>query len=161
VKLHTGYFAGTGHMMLDRVSQNASDLCRLVQEFPDITFVVMHIGYPFQEQMIALAKHYPNVAIDMCWAWIVNPAASVRFVKDFLMAVPSNKLLTFGGDYVAVEQVVGHAKVARRGLTRALSELVHEGWLSVGEALALVPELMNGNARSIFGQGSAEGAAGA
>lgn len=161
VKLHTGYFAGTGHMMLERVSRNAAGPCRLVQEFPDITSVLMHIWYPFQEQMIALAKHYTNVVIDMCWAWIVNPAASVRFVRDFLMAVPSNKLLTFGGDYVAVEQVVGHAKVARRGLTRALCELVDEGWLNVDEALALVPELMNGNARSIFRLDSRKGAASA
>lgn len=150
VKLHTGYYAGIGHMPLDRVGKNPGDMCRLAADFPDTRFVVMHIGYPYQEQMIALAKHFSNVHVDMCWAWIINPAASVRFVRDFLMAVPWNKLLTFGGDYIAVEQVVGHAAIARRGLAEAVESLVSEGWISEGEVLDLIPELMNGNARRIF-----------
>ncbi len=37
----------------------------------------------------------------------------------------SSKLLTFGGDYVAVKQVVGHARVVRRDPMLALSEIVN------------------------------------
>ena len=100
--------------------------------------------------MIAVAKHYTNVYVDLCWAWIVNPTATARFVKEFLMAVPSNKLFTFGGDYFSVETVVGHAEIARRGLTQALTELTLEGWLTRDEALALVEPLMRGNAWNTF-----------
>ncbi len=150
VKLHTGYYAGIGHMMTDRVSQNASDMCRLAADFPDVRFVLMHIGYPYQEQMIALAKHFPNVTIDVCWAWGITPEASERFVRDFLAAVPCSKLLTFGGDVVQVEMVPGYARLARMGLTRALSGLVEEGTMDIGEALGLVPRLMNGNAADLF-----------
>ena len=149
-KLHTGYFAGHNGMDLSRVAQNAGDLCPLLRDFPDARFVLMHIGYPYQDALIALAKHYRNVTIDMCWAWIVNPAASVRFVKEFLMAAPANKLLTFGGDYIPVEPVCGHSRVARLGLTQALTELVEEGWLALEEAPALIDRLMNGNARELF-----------
>ncbi|MGH6644924.1 MAG: amidohydrolase family protein [Bradyrhizobium sp.] len=70
VKLHTGYIAGSGMMQPRRVRDNAADLSRLLQDFPDTRFVLMHIGYPYQEEFIALAKHYRNTAIDMCWAWI-------------------------------------------------------------------------------------------
>ena len=97
-----------------------------------------------------LAKHYRNVTIDLCWAWIINPAACVRFVKEFLLAAPSNKLLTFGGDYASVENIVGHAAVARQGLAQALSELVEEKWLTEAAALELVEPLMRGNARALF-----------
>ena len=71
-------------------------------------------------------------------------------VKEFLVAAPANKLLTFGGDYATVENVVGHAVVARQGLGQALSELVAEGWLDEGSAIELVEPLMRGNARAMF-----------
>jgi uncharacterized protein len=150
IKLHCGYHAGTGKMPLENVRQNAADLCPLLADFPEARFVLMHIGYPYQDEYIALAKHYPNVWIDLCWAWIVNPGASVRFVKEYLLGAPANKLLTFGGDYTLIELVAGHAEIARRGLGQALSELVEEGWLSVDEALLQVAPLMHGNAHQLF-----------
>ena len=150
VKLHCGYYAGNDRMPLDRVRRNAGDLCPLLADFPDVSFVLMHIGYPYQDEYIALAKHYRNVTIDLCWAWIINPAACVRFVKEFLLAAPANKLLTFGGDYATVENVVGHAAIARQGLGQALAELVAEGWLRERDALDLVEPLMRGNARALF-----------
>ncbi|HLZ07179.1 MAG TPA: amidohydrolase family protein, partial [Chloroflexota bacterium] len=127
IKLHCGYYAGHDRMPLDRVRRNAGDLWSLLTDYPDAKFVLMHIGYPYQDEYIALAKHYRNVTIDLCWAWIINPRACVRFVKEFLMAAPSNKLLTFGGDYATVENIVGHAAIARQGMAQALSELVEEG----------------------------------
>lgn len=150
VKLHTGYLDGRAAMQLDRVRDNAADVCRLIRDFPDTRFVLMHIGYPYENEFIALAKHYPNIAIDMCWAWIVNPMASVRFLKEFLLAVPANKIFTFGGDYEAIEPIYGHAFIARRGIAQALSELVSEGWIARGEAPDLIERIMRGNAHSFF-----------
>jgi len=150
VKLHTGYYARTGEMPLHRVRKNASDLCDLFMAHPKARFVVMHIIYPYQDEAIALAKQYPNAFIDLCWAWIINPAASVRFVKEFLMAAPANKLFTFGGDYLPVELVPGHAQIARRGLAQAISELVDEGWIRSNSVDDLVERLMRGNAHELF-----------
>ena len=110
----------------------------------------MHIGYPYQDEFITLAKHYRNVSIDLCWAWIINPAAGVRFVKEFLMAAPANKLYTFGGDYIPVEPVYGHSRIARMGLTQALTELVETGWIALEETPELIERLMRGNARETF-----------
>ena len=150
VKLHTGYYAGHGSMPLHRVRQNASDLCPLLQDFPDTRFVLMHVGYPYQDEFIALAKHYRNVSLDMCWAWIINPVAGVRFVKEFLMAAPANKLFTFGGDYIPVEPVYGHSRIARMGLAQALTELVEAGWIALEATPDLVERLMRGNAHETF-----------
>jgi hypothetical protein len=150
VKLHTGYYAGHDGMPLERLRQNAGDLCPLLKDFPETRFVLMHIGYPYQDEYIALAKHYQNVTIDLCWAWIINPVACVRFVKEFLMAAPVKKLLTFGGDYISVEPIYGHAQIARQGLTQALTELVAEGWLPFEEMRPIVERLMRGNARELF-----------
>ncbi|MBE7503582.1 MAG: amidohydrolase family protein [Verrucomicrobiales bacterium] len=150
VKLHTGYYAGHNSMPLHRLARNpgsATDLCRLA---PQVTFVFMHICYPYYEDIIAAAKQHANACVDLCWAWIINPIASKDFLKKFLVTAPANKLLTFGGDYIPVEPVVGHAALARRGIALALAELVEEGWLSLNEALGLVDPIMHENARRLF-----------
>ncbi|UCE99943.1 MAG: amidohydrolase family protein, partial [Planctomycetota bacterium] len=150
VKLHTGYYAGTGYMPLSRLLNNpgsATALCRLS---PETKFVFMHICYPYYEEMISIAKHYPNAYIDMCWAWLMNPIAAKDFLKKFLVTAPANKVLTFGGDYVIVEPVLGHATIAREGIALAVSELVEEKWLSLDDALEVVDPIMHGNARQIF-----------
>ncbi|HOX36372.1 MAG TPA: amidohydrolase family protein [Candidatus Brocadiia bacterium] len=150
VKLHTGYTAGHGGMDLARVRDNMTDVARLSREFPSTTFVLMHIAYPYQRELIALCKHYPRIYADMCWAWIIDPASSVSFLKEFIMAAPACKLFTFGGDFRPVELIAGHARVARRGIALALTQLVQEGWLAESDAPALVERIMRGNARETF-----------
>ena len=152
VKLHTGYYAGNYGMPLERVRQNASDLCEVICLNPETNFVLMHIGWPYQDEYIALAKQFPNVSIDLCWAWIINPAASVRFVKEFLMAAPANKLFPFGGDYITVENVYGHSQIARQGMAQALTELVQEQWIHEEEVPDLVERLFKGNAHELYGK---------
>lgn len=150
VKLHTGYYAGDNRMPLSRIGRNpgsATDLCGLS---PETCFVFMHIGYPYYEEMIALAKHYTNACIDMCWSWIINPVAAKDFLKKYLVTAPASKILTFGGDYTVVEPVLGHATIARQGIALALSELVEEGWLGLRDAMELIDPIMHGNARRIF-----------
>ncbi|MCX5644679.1 MAG: amidohydrolase family protein, partial [Phycisphaerae bacterium] len=134
VKLHTGYYAGQNNMLLDRLSHNPGSAANLCRRAPDTRFVFMHICYPYYEELLAVAKQYANAYIDMCWSWIINPVAAKDFLKKFLVTAPTNKILTFGGDYIPVEPVLGHATIARRGITLALSELVEEGWLTLPDA---------------------------
>lgn len=150
IKLHCGYLAGNNTMPLGRLKHIASDLCSLLQSYPEASFILMHIGYPYQHEFIALAKHYRNVYLDMCWAWLVNPLASMRFLKEALMTVPSAKLFGFGGDYYPVEPIVGHAWIARQGITQVLSELVLEGWMSEESALRAARQMLRENALSLF-----------
>lgn len=150
VKLHLGYYAGNNRMPLSRLMNNPGSACELCKASPDTRFVLMHIAYPYYEPLIALAKHYTNAYVDMCWAWICNPVAAKDFLKKYLVSAPANKILTFGGDYRYVEPVLGHALITRHGIATALSELVEEGWLGLDDALELVDPIMHGNARQIF-----------
>jgi predicted TIM-barrel fold metal-dependent hydrolase len=150
VKMHTGHYAGDSKMPMGRLLGNADAASALCRTAPDTRFVFMHINYPFYEDLIAVAKHYTNCYVDMCWTWILSPVAANRFLMQYLVTAPANKVLTFGGDYVPVEPVVGHAALARRGITTALAQLVDEGWLDRDAALDLVDPIMRGNARALF-----------
>jgi predicted TIM-barrel fold metal-dependent hydrolase len=150
VKLHTGYYAGQNSMPLDRLLHNPGSAANLCRKAPDTRFVFMHICYPYYEELLAVAKNYANAYVDMCWSWIINPVAAKDFLKKYLVTAPANKILTFGGDYIPVEPVLGHATIARRGIALALSELVEEGWLSHTDAMDLIDPIMRGNARQVF-----------
>ncbi len=150
VKLHTGYHAGQNAMPLERVQQNPADLSALCRRSPGTKFVFLHIAYPYHDAMIALAKQYTNAYLEMSWAWILNPIACVNFLKQFLVTAPLNKVLTFGGDYIPIEPVVGHAFMARKGIANVLLDLVNEGWFSHQEVFELIEPLMRGNAYKLF-----------
>lgn len=150
VKLHLGSLAHNGNPHLCEIYGCVADVTRLVQEYPRTTFVLMHMAWPQQEQLLALAKHQPNVVAEMSWTWIVAPRSACEFVQRFLTTVPATKLLCFGADYLTVENVVGHAELARRGLQCALEGLVESDWLTIENAMDLVPLLMRGNAQRIF-----------
>jgi predicted TIM-barrel fold metal-dependent hydrolase len=150
VKVHLGSLARNNDPHLEWVYACVSDMTRLVQEYPRTTFVLMHMAWPQQEQLLALAKHQPNVVVEMSWAWTAAPRSAADFLERFLTTVPANKLLGFGADYQTVENVVGHAELARRGLERALQSLVDSGWLSIDDALRVVPLVMRENAARIL-----------
>ena len=150
VKLHTGYYSGSNYMPLGRVSKKPHDLCPILSRYANTDFVIMHIGYPYQDEMIALGKHYTNAYIDLCWSWIINPVASVRFLKEILLSAPCSKVFTFGGDCTPVEPLVGHAKIARRGIAQTVSELIQENWIRSEDAPAIVERIMRGNQHEVF-----------
>jgi predicted TIM-barrel fold metal-dependent hydrolase len=150
VKLHTGYYAGQNSMPLSRLINNPDSATRLCKMAPETKFVFMHICYPYYEEILSVAKQYTNAYIDMCWSWIINPIAAKDFLKKYLVTAPANKILTFGGDYIPVEPVLGHAVIARRGIALALSELVEEGWLSLDRTDELADMIMHENAHTIF-----------
>ena len=152
VKMHTGQWAMNNAMNMQWVKDNPSDCASLCKKAPDTKFVFFHLCYPHYEEMLSLAKNYTNAYIDMCWSWSLNPLAAKDFLKKFILTVPNNKIFTFGGDDKIVENLVGHAFVARKGIAQALTELVTENWLTFDDALDLVDHLMYKNAEKMFGK---------
>jgi uncharacterized protein len=150
IKMHTGQWAMNNVMNMHWVKDNASDCASLCKQAPDTKFVFFHICYPHYEEMLSLAKSYSNAYLDMCWSWSINPLTAKDFLKKFILTVPGNKIFTFGGDEKIVENVIGHAFVARKGITQALTELVTENWMTINDALDLVENLMYKNAEKFF-----------
>ena len=150
VKIHLGYLAGDRLAQFRRLGEHTRDAIELCRRGPETAWVFLHIGYPHWQELIAIAKRFANAHVEMSWSWALDPVGTGEFLKRYLVSAPANKLFTFGGDYSVVECVVGHARMARQGITQALVELVEEGWLTESRARALVEPLMRGNARTLF-----------
>jgi uncharacterized protein len=147
-KIHTGYYAGHSNMPVERIKPG--HLCGLLQRYPQARFVLMHIAYPYNDELTAIAKHYPNVYIDLCWAWSINPYAAADFVRRLIHAVPINKLFAFGGDTGWPNASVAYATQARSWLTRALQGEIDDGDLTEAQAIAVATRLMRGNQQDLF-----------
>jgi len=147
-KIHTGYYAGHSNMPIKRI--RPGHLCALLARYPQARFVLMHIAYPYNDELVALAKHYPNVYVDMCWAWSINPFVARDFVRQMIHAVPANKLFAFGGDTFWPNAAVAYATQARQWLTRALQAEVDDQLLLPSEAVALATRLMRTNQEECF-----------
>ena len=148
-KIHTGYYSGAGTAMpMERISPG--QLSPLLARYPEARFVLMHIAYPYDRELIAVAKHFPNVWVDLCWAWSIDPHTTAEFVRRFLHAVPINKLFAFGGDTFWPTGVVGYAAQSRNWLTVALAEEVNQGLITEREAMEIATRLMRENQFACF-----------
>jgi predicted TIM-barrel fold metal-dependent hydrolase len=110
----------------------------------------MHVSYPYCDELLALAKHYANVYVDLCWAWSIAPDATARFVRRAIHTVPAHKLFVFGGDTGWPGASMAYAIQARTWLARALAAEVSEGLLTEKQAMELAEDMMLNNQRACF-----------
>ena len=147
MQIHTGLHAGNGNFIENSRPVHLTNLFFL---YPQVKFDLFHIGYPYQGELSVLAKLFPNVYVDLCWAHIVSPGATRRALQDFLETVPVNKIFGFGGDYRYPELSYAHAKMARRNIALTLAERVESGFCTEDEALEIAHMLLRDNPAQLF-----------
>lgn len=147
VQFHTGLLAGNSNTLSN---SDPSHMNNLFIAYPNVDFDLFHISYPYQNTLCALAKMFPNVYIDMCWAHIISPSVCVSALSDFLDAVPYNKISAFGGDYMFVDGVYGHLTMSRQNVARTLAEKVERGVFSEDKAVDIARALYFENPLRIF-----------
>ncbi len=147
LQIHTGIQAGNCNFL---PNSNPELLNNLFQEYKNVTFDIFHIGYPYQHTLGALAKMFPNVMINMCWAHIISPQASVDSLVEWLDVVPANKISAFGGDYCFIDGVYGHAAIARENIARALAIKIENNCFDLERAKEICKWLFVDNPKRIF-----------
>ncbi|MCJ8328656.1 MAG: amidohydrolase family protein [Lentisphaeria bacterium] len=147
-KIHTGHYSGNNHLQIKRV--RAGHLCPLLMAYPEARFILMHISYPYDDEILSIAKHFPNVWVDMCWAWSINPQVSAQFLRSFIHSVPINKLFGFGGDVFDPFTSVAFSHQTRKWLNWALQQEVDENLLTETEAIHIVQRILQDNQKHCF-----------
>ncbi len=67
-------------------------------DFPDMTIILAHPSFPWQEEALAVATHKPNVYIDMSgWSPKYFPPILVQYANTLL-----KKKMLFGSDWPAI-----------------------------------------------------------
>jgi len=146
-QIHTGFFYDTWR---DVSQADPTNLAAFIIRHKDTRFVLMHCGYPYGGELLAMAKNLPNVTIDMCWIYIISPSFAARFLNEAIETVPRDKLLAFGGDYLMPEGTYGHAMLCREIVSKVLADKVLAGYWSEEEALAYAHAVLRDNPIRVF-----------
>ncbi|MCW5965765.1 MAG: amidohydrolase family protein [Bryobacterales bacterium] len=147
IQIHTGMQAGNSN---HAPNTRASLLTPCIRRYPRLRFDLFHIGFPWTGDVLALAKMFPNVSVDFCWAWVMSPSLARRALREMLDALPYSKILGFGGDYRYAELSYGHAKMARANITRVLAEMAQDGAFSEEQAVEVAQAILADNAARLF-----------
>jgi uncharacterized protein len=91
-------------------------LDRVALDFPELTIVAGHIGYPWTQEMIALATKYPRVHIDTsAYKPSRYPPELVAFMRG-----PGKRKVLFGSNYPMIQPAEALAQVPDLGLDEEL-----------------------------------------
>jgi hypothetical protein len=136
IQIHTGHHetsvSGDGNII---TNSKVTDLIPLFLDYTDARFVLLHMGLPYHDEYLSIAKNFSNVYADMTWVYIISPSASKQILHQMIEMVPQCKVLAFGGDYNFVEGTYAHQKLARKLLAEVLSEKVVDGVMQETEAV--------------------------
>lgn len=147
-QIHTGIQAGNSNVIANTRPMLAANLLR---DYPGLRFDLFHTGWPWPNEVMAMAKMFPNAYADFCWTHILSPASARQALDEMIGAVPSNKILGFGGDYRHVELTYAHSVIARDNIARVLAARVEEKEIGEDEALGLARAFLYDNPATLFG----------
>lgn len=147
LQIHTGFFYDTWR---DVRQANPSLLIPFIIRHKETRFVLMHSGYPYGSELLAMAKNLPNVVVDMCWTYIISPSFASRFLDEAIETVPADKILAFGGDYRMPEGAYAHAILCREVVSKVLADKAASGYWSEEEALRFARAVLRENAIRTF-----------
>jgi len=148
VQIHTGHMAGVRN---DIVKTNAVGLTSVLELHRDVRFDLFHANWPYSGELLYLAKNYPNVAVDFCWANIIDPIYCQNLFKQALSAVPHGKIHGYGSDFMGhPDRVWAHASIARDNMAIALAEMVDMEYLGLDEAREVARAWLFDNANAFF-----------
>lgn len=147
VQFHTGYLAGNEGCLPD---SHPAGLIPLFSRYPGLSFDLFHMSYPYQMEAGALAKMYPNVYVNLCWAHILSPKAAADALEEWLHILPINKIIGFGGDTHIPFMIPGHLQMAKENIARALARTVEDGLWPFERAQQIAEYLLYKNPKTLY-----------
>ena len=147
IQIHTGLQEG---MRNNLENSNPMLLQNLFPKYPNVSFDLFHMGYPYERELIVLAKTHPNVYIDLCWAHIISPVASRNAFYEMLDVLPYTKIFGFGGDYIFFDGVAGHITLAKQNICAVLAKKVSGGECDIVLAEKILQAVLHDNAKRVF-----------
>ncbi len=114
-------------------------------------FDLFHAGYPYSREIGMLAKHFPNVWLNMCWMYVITIEGSRQILSEWIDLVPGDRILGFGSDVGWPEFIYGHLIMARSCIADVLAQKVERDFLSKGAAIDLVYKILRENPIKLYG----------
>ncbi len=149
IQFHTGF----GDTDVDLLKANPLHMRPLLQsdKFRKVPFVLLHAAYPYARELGYLAAMYPNVFMDISLAIPFITTEIPRMIHETLALTPITKVL-YSSDAFSIPEIFWLAnRWGRAALERVLSEIVQVGALTEAQARRAGEQILNENARQVYG----------
>jgi predicted TIM-barrel fold metal-dependent hydrolase len=123
----------------------------LLDSNPETTFALFHAGYPWLDDVLAMASERPNLLVDTCWLPIISPGAAVRFYSEFPEVSYRGDTILWGGDNWHAEETYGAVLTFKDCLAKAVADKVEGGYWTRRDGLRFAEAVMWRTAESWFG----------
>lgn len=123
----------------------------LFNNFPDVSFDLLLSSVAHSQELIAVAKNYPNVSLAGHWWYAFSPPYIRSMLTERLLALPAVKLHAFFSDAYNVEWSTGKLALLRRELAHVLAELIVSGYMTESQAPDIARLLLYENPARFYG----------
>ncbi len=152
-------FAAVFHVGMHAWNDNDPERTRahylrnVIRRYSGVNFILLHVGIPYFEEAVLMARYYPNVCLDLTWTHICSPRLAREIVHRILEQVPVNKVFAFGGDYGYILALRGHLEIAMENLAVVMAESVAEGILDEEQGKEILRSWYFDNPNRVYGLG--------
>lgn len=121
----------------------------LARRYGKMKLVLLHC-WPFIEESGWLAKHLPNVYLDICWQNILNPEFFRESLTAWLNYMPWHKIMC-SHDATSIEMAAGASLFLREILAERLPVLAKSAGLDDAALNDIAANLLRNNAVYVYG----------
>ena len=107
-----------------QATSHPARLMWLLDNNPKTIFALFHAGYPWMDEVLAMASERHNLLVDTCWLPIISPWAAVRFFHEYAEVAYRADTLLWGGDNWHAEETYGAALMFKDCLAKAVSDKI-------------------------------------
>ncbi|MCK5128881.1 MAG: amidohydrolase family protein [Clostridiales bacterium] len=147
VQIHTGLQQGDEGLLKDA---RPMLLDNTILRFENVKFDLIHSGWPWWNEVVALCKKFSNVTLDLAWVHSLSPQSAVQCVLEAIGAVPANKILGFGGNAEHPDIIYGQLEIARINIARALSIVVDQEIITPQKAIDVAKLILYDNPKRVL-----------
>ena len=122
----------------------------LVERHPHTRFLLMHLAYPWTEELLGMAFVYRNVWIDLTWSWLLSPARFVGSLQEAIDVLPDESRMMLGGDAWHAEETYAAIGLARSLIASALEQCIDAGRFRFSDAERISRKIFHDNAEKFF-----------
>lgn len=122
----------------------------LVERHSRTRFLLMHLAYPWSQDLLGLAFVYRNIWLDLTWSWLLSPSYFSRVLHEAIELLPDESRLMLGGDNWHVEETFGSLSLARRLIGDVLEQKLGAGYFTESDARRLARKILHDNAIAFF-----------
>ncbi|MBA4387994.1 MAG: hypothetical protein C0404_08430 [Verrucomicrobia bacterium] len=149
VVIHTGYPAG-GTAFVMNTNPALMQPIFMNLRWKDLTFVILHGGYPYLGETAVLAGKIPNVVIDFTGLPTHFPTRFRSVLAEWIESVPAERFVWGSDSCAQPESIAGIDRFSRRMIADALEREVTDGIIYENQAMRFIEAAFFRNAERIF-----------